>query len=321
MVATFIKGRIGNQMFQYAFSKAVKLAQGCEAPLVFDFSIVHKMGIPKDGFEDSLQYFKVEEYKTDTGLIRKYTSCYQKLLFLLYMIDRKFGFIIKKKGSWFALFRNHGLLYGIRHGYNSQYFYPVYQKYLKGKKNERIICNDFFQTPSAFDHIKPLLIEEFTPKLPPKPENKSLYDIINSTNSVCVSVRCGDYWSERFRDKFYVCDKHYFNAAIEKAKEMVQNPVFIFFSDDIGWVKSNLSVDSPSYYQSEEDPVWERLRLMYSCKHFIISNSTFSWWAQYLSRNKDNKIVISPDHWLNIKTDFSSPLISDEFIKIPCDYH
>ena len=77
-----------------------------------------------------------------------------------------------------------------------------------------------------------------------------------------------------------------------------KNPVYIIFSDDIEWCRENIKFSENIYYEDGTDPVWEKLRLMYSCKHFIISNSTFSWWAQYLSRNND-KIVIAPARWHN----------------------
>lgn len=319
MVATFISGRLGNQMFLYAFSKAIKLAQGNDTPLIFDFSRVNNAGKPEDGWEDALRYFKVEKYRNETKIMRKYTSISQKFIFLLYKLDGKFGFFFSKE-SWFSLFRKCGLLFVSNDGGNSQKYYPIYQKYLNHGTFEEIICSGFFEVPALFEHIKPILMEEFTPKLPPRTENKYLYDVINSTNSVCVSVRRGDYLDDRYKNKFYVCDINYFNAAIKKAKDVIQKPVFVFFSDDIEWVKSIISVDAPSFFESGKDPVWEKLRLMYSCKHFIISNSTFSWWAQYLSRNTENKVVISPDHWFNIQIEGRSSLISDDFITIPCKY-
>ena len=78
--------------------------------------------------------------------------------------------------------------------------------------------------------------------------------------------------------------------------EKIKNPQYIVFSDDIEWCRTNMKFPTGTLYESGKDPIWEKIRLMYSCKNFIISNSTFSWWAQFLSRER-NKIVIAPKQW------------------------
>jgi hypothetical protein len=185
-------------------------------------------------------------------------------------------------------------------------------------KND-IIINGLYEAPQYFENIKNVLLEEITPKCPPLPENKPLYDIILQEQSVCVSVRRGDFLSRRFKSRFNVCTEKYFYQAINEMKKIHPGCVFVFFSDDISWcIETFDSLDAEKYFESGNDPVWEKLRLMYSCKHFIISNSTFSWWAQYLSRN-EHKTVISPCRWRRNAKNFESPLNEDFFIKIDTD--
>ena len=64
----------------------------------------------------------------------------------------------------------------------------------------------------------------------------------------------------------------------------------------MGWVKKNLIRDDVVFVDHDNED-YEDMTLMRHCKHFIMSNSTFSWWAQYLS-NHQNKIVIAPKHWM-----------------------
>lgn len=60
-------------------------------------------------------------------------------------------------------------------------------------------------------------------------------------------------------------------------------------------------------------PVYETLRLMAHCKHFILSNSTFSWWGQFLSKYND-KIVVSPKRWNN--DGYKTQLIQKDWVLI-----
>lgn len=315
IIAKSLLGRLGNQMFQYAYCKAIKETVGGSLAFSFD-KVLRQREVDKsaEGFEDSLRFFNVDDYEVFKGdALQQYGNIIQVFLFRsIHYIRRTF---FKNKSCQSVLSR-----IGLFH-YNDNY-YDFYNDIIHIRKRsifrKLIICYDFLEIPDIFNRIRPILLKDFTPKHPPLDCNKKLYEIINSCNSVCVSIRRGDFLKPQYADTYYICDELYIRKAIDKVKQLIENPVLIFFSDDIKWVVNNIKTELPSYYESGEDPVWEKLRLMYSCKHFVISNSTFSWWAQYLSRN-DEKIVISPDHWTNDENKDHKHLISDDFITISCD--
>lgn len=312
VIVSYMSGRLGNQMFQYAFAKAAKIAQGGTGEFVFNFRQIYLDGTEADGFEDSLKYFNVEPYKTEEGkLVLKYCSIWQMVVYSAFVASMKYFHTHFNREGWLSFLWKNGLLY-LR--YEDQR-YPIYEKQFHSAiKRERLICSGFFENPLYFNHIRSFLLEEFTPKAAPIEENKNLYEIIESSNSVCVQVRRGDFLSLEYKNRHYVCDENYFNRAIEVVKQKISNPILIFFSDDIDWVKDHIKTN---LYESGNNPAWETLRLMYSCKHFVISNSTFAWWAQYLSRN-EKKIVISPDRWFRDELNSCAHLLCDSFIKIPC---
>ena len=168
------------------------------------------------------------------------------------------------------------------------------------KFDDYYLCG-WFQSTGYFNDISDILREEFEPKYPEKACNKALYDIIDNTESVCVTVRRGNYTLDKFKKKYYLCDPDYFKRAADQMQKMVPDATYVVFSDDVDWCKENIILPGKTYYESGKDEVWEKLRLMKRCKHFIISNSSFSWWAQYLSDNADKK-VIAPSRWNTTST-------------------
>ena len=74
------------------------------------------------------------------------------------------------------------------------------------------------------------------------------------------------------------------------------NGSFLIFSDDINWAKQNF--DNKNLYFSESNDELFDFILMSKCDNNIIANSSFSWWASYLNKNK-NKTIVSPKKWFN----------------------
>lgn len=291
-------GRLGNQMFQYATVRAFQLKYRKDDEILLDFSEVYAKD--SEGYREELDNFNLNTYhkgKIKLDIPQKICNAYLNLVKLITLIKTGRDYNVKYNQELYKFemkienkINKHGL-YSFRLGY-----YPFKDCFKKD-----LVFYGTFESPKYFDDIKDILKEEFTPKYGKLAKNLEFYDKIENTNSVCVTIRRGDFVTDpHFKKNLYVCDEKYFEKAIDLIQKKVDNPTFFIFSDDIEWCRKNMKFPKNTYYETGDDPVWEKLRLMYSCKHFIISNSTFSFWAQYLSRN-ENKTVIAPKRWGNLE--------------------
>ena len=280
MITIRLMGGLGNQMFQYAAMRSYMLDWN-------DEGTISLKGITnKNHNVYSLSHFNLNkniQIKNSQSVKGFFAYMFYGLFYLFYS-NKKDGLNkfskIQKKLNFFGI-------YCVPDGYINTF-------YSKSKRKELV---GYFQSPKYFEKYRDIIIDELSVKDPIKKENVKLLNNISKCNSVCLHIRRGDYIGSIHQ----ICDNNYYYSAMKKIKEMVDNPVFYVFSDDIKWVKGNMAFNDYSVvFMDKNNNNYEDLKLMYSCKHFIISNSSFSWWAQYISENK-NKIVIAPDRWFNDK--------------------
>lgn len=308
MIYLSIKGRLGNQMFQYAFARALKEKLGQDILIDWHYVNDSDKKDPDSGFCNSLKDFNVSSFNSiNSSEYNKYMSVKQLLAFRSY--DKHFPYCgslyerYKFETDFIKKNRNTGLLF----------FENGYYDFAINKAPKNIFLNGYFESEKYFSNIENIIKKEFKPIHSRLEHNTELYRQIENSNSVCVTVRRGDFLKS---DLHNVCTIEYFLRGMDIIASKIPDAKFYIFSNDIEWLRRNVNFKYPVVFEKGGDPVWEKLRLMYLCKHFVISNSTFSWWAQYLCCNKD-KIVVAPDRWFNseIKSDL---LENNNFIKIKC---
>lgn len=157
----------------------------------------------------------------------------------------------------------------------------------------------YWQSCKYYLDIKSDIIDVFTF---PNPDeyNKQLVLNIESSNSVGIHVRRGDYINHK--DFKGICDIDYYKRAIGKLFERSDKYFFYIFSNDIEWCKSNLELllgnNQVTYVTGNigKNSFWDMF-LMSKCKHLIIANSSFSWWGAFLNINIYN--IYAPKKWNN----------------------
>ena len=140
---------------------------------------------------------------------------------------------------------------------------------------------------------------------------------LQSTTSVAVHIRMGDYNDKQVMDYHGILSEDYYQSAFQHINARIKNATFYIFTDDVKWVKENMEMPPSAEFVSGSitQNHYEDFYLMSKCRHQVIANSSFSWWAAWLNPNPQ-KIVIAPKKWFNNPSLDTTDLIPGEWKKM-----
>jgi len=161
------------------------------------------------------------------------------------------------------------------------------------------------------------LIKDFTFKQELDSKNKDILETIKETNSISIHIRKGDYTNAAHINYFFQADwlNYYGIAAATVSRKTNNKLIFYIFSDNTDWAKKNILLGNCIFVENKKQDSWKDMMLMSSCKHNIIANSTFSWWAAWLNKNP-HKIIITPKRWFSDDNINNKLTILNNFIKL-----
>lgn len=297
MIIVRIKGGLGNQMFEYAMARKLQLEYGIDT-IGLDLSVINRDKLRSFAL-CHFEFFDKVEVVENKGKTARLQEMLDKKLVSYFIAGRQEGIAGKREDFWSSFFAFFGVV---------QRDHSLIKEKLWLKFHKNIYMNGWFQEAEPLQPIRELLLEDFRWK-PTDISNTFACQQILSTNAVCVHIRRGDYVNNPIFD---VCgDSYYFNA-MKYMQEIMPDAVFYIFSDAVDEVENNMKFPCPVVYIKDHHEDYEDLYLMKNCRHFIMSNSTYSWWAQFLGEAKD-KVVIAPKKWC-LTEDMSVGIYMKEWI-------
>lgn len=298
MIIIKSKGGLGNQFFQYAFGRS--LSSRLNTELGLDIDSPNRFGLKRD---------IAREYKLDNFNIKARKATPQE--------------IAKVKKPWKIFYAK--LIRKI-----TNYNYHTFRPRLLNVRDNTYFEGLWFQTEKYFKNIEMDIFHELSLKDEFKGHALEAQHNIERIKSegkqaVIIHVRRGDYITDPQTQKHHgVCGIEYYQKAISLMNEKLAGEKLVFFlvSDDIDWVKENivplLGAKEIFVLSHPEIKDYEEIILMSHCQHFIIANSSFSWWGAWLGekRNGDKKsIIIAPHQWTKNSSFPDSP-VPERWVRI-----
>jgi hypothetical protein len=150
----------------------------------------------------------------------------------------------------------------------------------------------YFQSSKYFADVSANIRALFDP---PTDVKEAVHaDLLTPTmkeKGIVLHIRRGDYVA--LPQYHCILTPDYYRRVVTMAKERVPDGVVVVFSDDLNWCRSlewlqgAIFVDEPSDVRA--------LYLMSQFRHYVLSNSSFSWWGAWLG--EPAALVLAPNRW------------------------
>lgn len=168
------------------------------------------------------------------------------------------------------------------------------ERLLDLKTNRDLYIEGYWQSEKYFKDVEKVIRKDLLFKDTKDKKNLSVLENIEEQNSIAIHVR---FFEETDTENSLITTEDYYKRAIQRMIRLVPGGHFFLFSDKPEKAKYMLNKIGISYtlvsHNNSDETAYLDLWLMSKCNHFIIANSTFSWWGAWLSSFPD-KIVIAP---------------------------
>lgn len=280
MIVVRLSDGLGNQMFQYAFGRALALRRG--VPLRLDLSAYQR---------ERKRTYGLDRFLTDEAFV----SEEEVMRVVTHPLD-------PAKPWW-----NQPVVKEPHFHYSPEVERVPSAGYFVG----------YWQSERHFADAAELIRLEFTPRQPLSGTNLEAARMIATRTAVSLHIRRGDYVSDPKVNLLHgVCSLDYYRNAVIHIATRVEKPEFFVFTDDPGWVRDNLKLAFPTYLiaHNQDAPV-EDLRLMSLCRHHIIANSSFSWWGAWLA-GRPGQVVCAPQRWFGAYGHDTRDLVPERWARL-----
>ena len=175
------------------------------------------------------------------------------------------------------------------------------------------VLDGYWQTEKYFLGIAGEIRDELGLANEPSAEIMALAERLSGTNSVALHVRRGERILVEANIPVHgIIQPSFYERGLRLIESLHPGPEVYVFSDDPEWCSQNVPFGTNVNTTTRFCDMW----LMSRCRHIVMPNSSFSWWAAWLGDGRPDRVVVVPDPWFLTDAD-TRDLVPDRWTKMP----